>query len=601
MATNMPRLTFFCPRHQELCYAARGDMQIVCEQGPHALSENALGDRWEFCCACQSFVPRAEHEAARDKCLVCDRRVTLRYLCDSCDTLSFETSDQPKEKLFTVTSAGMPQPACPCCLTLPQSKVHEHRCDALKTTVYTARVKCPCCGDATASLRRIANPTSYIFPPTFNKPVAEYLANLNPGTVRGGTILAHPNVLTANPDGQFWLLKYRDEHFIALPGVTHLDSARDYAGFRPFFDCDQWGVGELVVHSPAVAAFDPATSEYILTQKGRLEVCAKGQSPSPPVTDPLPTPPPQPPLTPPGGLGLSGFGLTGTAAGPGQGVKVKPPLIAAVSIAALIIGGLAFYFLFTSQKREIISKLKQGQLVTPQGGSAYDLFLKGGLSESSVVEIRGVAVPLLTDRGNQAIRQLVSDGYNPTSAELGETARVYEWLERLDPQPQHQARKHYFQGRQAYESKDYDGAENEFRQAMRLDSAWALPVNTLARVFMRRKDFVGAQNCYQKAIELEPQWMFPRINLCVLSVENTKNFGLAEEACRGVLQLDQNKSAGHYFLGRALEAQGYTCPTLAAYQNALSTAGSTTNPGFDVSRLQKRVERLAQNLNCETH
>ena len=591
MATQ--RLRFFCLRHQEVSYAGRDEAQIVCEQGPHTLSENLLGDRWEFCCSCQSFSPRAEHEPAHDKCLVCERHVTFRYLCDSCETLSLETQDQPKEKLFTVTSAGQPQPACPCCLTLPGSKVHKHHCDALKTTVYTARTMCPCCGDSTASLRLIAKPTNYIFPPTFRKPVADYLAHLNADAIQCDTIPAHPNVLTVNAGGQFWLLKYRDDHFIALPGATRIDSARDYAGFQPFFDCEPQGAGELIIQAPAVTAFDPATREYILTQRGRLEVRTAPTKEQPSAMPILHAPPQQPQFPLPPSLPDST-----TLSASGQRSKLKPPLIAVIGVAALLVFGLAFYFFFTSQKREIISKLRQGQLFTPQGSSAYDLFLKGGLSEGDVADIRGVAVPILSERGDQVIRQLVSDGYTPTPAELSDTARVYEWLDKLNPQDRHKARKHYFQGRQAYEGKDYNGAENEFRQAMRLDSAWALPVNTLARVFMRRKDYLGAQNCYQKAIELEPNWMFPRINLCVLSAENTRNYYLAEEACRGVLQLDSNKASGHYFLGRALEEQGRGCEAVSAYQQALSLAANTTDPGFNVERLNKRLGQLAARWSC---
>jgi tetratricopeptide (TPR) repeat protein len=119
-----------------------------------------------------------------------------------------------------------------------------------------------------------------------------------------------------------------------------------------------------------------------------------------------------------------------------------------------------------------------------------------------------------------------------------------------------------------------------------------LPVNTLARVFMRRKDFYGAQTCYLKAIELDPNWMFPRINLCVLAVENLKNWSLGEQTCRGLLQLDQNKTAGYYFLGRSLEEQGSKCDALRQFRIAIEKASSTTNPGFNVDNLRRRLPKL---------
>ena len=597
---NQSRMTFFCLRHQELCYAARGESQVVCEQGPHALSTAWLRDRWEFCGDCQSFASRAEHEAARDKCPVCDRRATRRFLCDRCETLSFDTQDQPVNKQFAIAASGMPQPACPCCLAVPQTKVHAHHCDALRASVYTARVKCPACGNATASLRRTASPTSYLFPPTFAKPVSEYLQRLQADSVRGGTIPAHPDVLTANASGQFWLLPYRDDHFIALPGAAQFGSPRDYAGFQPFFDCEPQGAGEVVIHAPAVTAFDPATHEYVLTQKGRLEVRAVAPV-SPPLSPPAsPLQPPALPASPKfaGSLGLSKAPPDAPVHLVAQPLAAKPLLLAAIGGAALLVFALVVYFLWPSPQREIIAKLKQGQLVTPPGGSAYDVFKKGGLSGSGLDDVRAAALPLLSERGNQVIKQLVDDGYNPSTSELGDASRVYEWLDQLSPQNAYKARQHYFQGRQAYESKDYNGAENEFRQAMRLDAGWALPVNTLARVFLRRKDFVGAQNCYQRAIELDPKWVFPRINLCVLSVDNTRNYTLAEDACRGVLQLDPSKAAGHYFLGRTLEERGGRCNALQEYRQALGLAANSTNPGFNVERLKKREEQLSRQWFC---
>jgi hypothetical protein len=110
---NNSRLTFFCLRHQELCYAMRGSSGVVCEQGSHVISENFIADRWEYCCSCRSFVPRAEHEAAREKCFVCDRQITVRHLCDGCGCLSCETVEPPKGERFVITAAGAIQPTCP--------------------------------------------------------------------------------------------------------------------------------------------------------------------------------------------------------------------------------------------------------------------------------------------------------------------------------------------------------------------------------------------------------------------------------------------------------------------------------------------------------
>ena len=86
--------------------------------------------------------------------------------------------------------------------------------------------------------------------------------------------------------------------------------------------------------------------------------------------------------------------------------------------------------------------------------------------------------------------------------------------------------------------------------------------------------------------------MAPRSNLCVLAAENLKNPYLGEQACRNVLQLDQNKASGYYFLGRALEGQQRKCDALAAYQRAIEKASGATNPGFNVDSLNRALPKL---------
>ncbi|MBS1807710.1 MAG: tetratricopeptide repeat protein [Acidobacteria bacterium] len=586
MMTAPPRLSFFCPRHQETANATRVDMQVWCEQ-EHLLSDNLLNDRWEYCCSCQCFVPRQEHAPAHEKCLSCDRQITRRYLCNSCECLSFATALPPKGTLFSILASGQPQPACPCCLTQPDTKVHEHLCEALNATIYTAREKCSCCGEVTAHWKPTPKTTSFIFPASYRRPVAEYLKHLNADAIKVETIPTYPNVLSANADGRFWLFGFKDGYYTILPAQGQFAQSSDYKMIRDLFECERPAQGEVVIVAPAVAEPDPATQQFVLTQKGRLEVL-----PPPPDTktnqDVVVAVPPKDNLVAPPDTRIDSKPV----------VKLSPPLVGGIAAVGLVVLLVGLWFFLPSPKREILAKLKQGQLVAPPGNNAYDVFQKSNLSEGDLQELRQTAVPILTARGQQVIRQLIEDAYNPSVAELGDTARVYEWLDKLDPQNTWKARQQYFQGRQAYEGKNYAGASNGFQQAMKLDPSWALPVNTLARVFMRNKDYGSAQNCYQKAIELEPQWMFPRINLCVLAVEHLKNYGLAEEVCRGVLTLDANKASGHYFLGRALQERGLLCDALSEYRSAQEKAANLADPGFNLGQLNKRVEQLSARIYC---
>ena len=268
--------------------------------------------------------------------------------------------------------------------------------------------------------------------------------------------------------------------------------------------------------------------------------------------------------------------------------------LALIALVLLLIGVPGTLYFTSSTKRRIINKAKQGQLVTPSGESAYDLFTKGKLSEKDLADIRQEVTPILESRGNEVIRQITNDGYNPPADEVSETAKLYSWLNQLVPNNAHEAREHYFQGRVAYERTDWKRAENEFQQAIKLEPTWALPLNTLARLFMRRKDYATARAFYERAIQLDQHWIFPRMNLCVLANENLKDYSLGERACRDVLQLDPNKAAAYYYLGRALEGQGKRCGAYEQYRLASEKAASTTNPGFNVSRLNTVISQLAR-------
>jgi hypothetical protein len=67
MTTNLQKLTFFCLRHQETCSAPRSATEVLCDQGPHVISENYLQQKWDYCCSCQSFFARNDGEIAKDR------------------------------------------------------------------------------------------------------------------------------------------------------------------------------------------------------------------------------------------------------------------------------------------------------------------------------------------------------------------------------------------------------------------------------------------------------------------------------------------------------------------------------------------------------
>jgi len=597
MSEPLQRLKFFCLTHQESCTTQRATPLPMCDQGPHSLTENFLRDKWEYCCACESFFARDDHQPAKSKCPSCERTILARYLCDTCDTLSFETDFPPPLRGFAFSATGLPYPACPCCLARLQAPTVEHQCTTgLRAPYRTPRQRCPFCGEPTAKAALPAEvaPTrplteelpaalpasdarAAVFPGAFEKPLSEYLNMLNGKAIKAKTVFTHPNALIESDDGQFWLTKYRDDDsFIVFPGVPQLSSAADFAPFQTAFDCGSPAAGQLVISAPAVAYLNPTSRIWTITQKGNLKVLT--QPPPPPVSQPEPQSARTSPVTAP---------IPASPAGN------KTLIFVGAGVLAVALIGVLIYVFFGSAKSQIISKVKQGQIVTPAGSSAYDLFMTSNLSDGDRAEVGKEIAPLLEAKGNEIIRQLVSDGYTPSASDSDGTAKIFDWLDRLSPQNLYKARKHYFLGRAAFDRKDFSSAENDIRRATGLDPNWALAANHMGRVYFQRKDYTTTQGWYQRAIDLDPNWMVPRINLCVLAVENLKNSYLGEQACRNVLQIDQNKASGYYFLGRALEGQQRKCDALRAYRLAVEKASGASTPGFNVDKLSQALPKLA--------
>jgi hypothetical protein len=616
MTTNLQKLTLFCARHQETFTMSRTSFEVVCDQGPHVLSENYLQQKWEYCCSCQSFFVRNDADPAKEKCLVCDREITARYLCNSCDALAFETENPPLKREFTLSQNGLPVPVCPCCLKSPVAKAFKHSCACLKTTFTTSRSACPFCEEELAAPR----PFSHTFSPTFRRPVAYYLDHFNGKAFRAGYSESQQNALAAQPDGRFWLTMFQDESsYMVFPSVAQADSQQIFHPLQKLFDCDYPGAGELWIVAPAVALYDTASGEYTIAQKGRLEIQAFATSPLAPVSvvagnsQPLTMPPPlAPPVIPPP-LDPNSLPERPTEAeAPGQALaslttesKPRLPYVLLLSGAGLVALILVIALIVSSAsttKSQIIAKVKQGQMVSPVGDSAYDIFLRSSLSDSDKDEIRNTAAPVLENYGNTVLSRIVKDSYEPSGVELGDLIRVYTWLDTLAPKNFYKARKQYFQGWQYYQSKDYKNAGNEFTQAMNLDSSWALPVNKLAQVSLRYRDYDSAMNWYQKASERDPKWLFPYLNLGMLALgdeSKVKNYPLAESTARKALTVDPNKASAYYILGRALEGQNRNCEALDAYRSAIQNAANTPSPGFNASNVNKTIDQLTRRVPCD--
>jgi formylglycine-generating enzyme required for sulfatase activity len=124
---------------------------VVCARGRHVLgdapNDTAGSSLWEYCCECQTFwvLKTGTSEAA---CPVCDRAAGKRYLCDTCQTLTIESTTPASVKEVILSALGTPQPACPGCNQSQGKVVVTHDCATYGAKFVSARATCPFCKSA---------------------------------------------------------------------------------------------------------------------------------------------------------------------------------------------------------------------------------------------------------------------------------------------------------------------------------------------------------------------------------------------------------------------------------------------------------------------
>jgi serine/threonine protein kinase len=277
--------------------------------------------------------------------------------------------------------------------------------------------------------------------------------------------------------------------------------------------------------------------------------------------------------------------------------RYRTAIIAGGAVAAVALL-LIVYLVFFSAKRSILSEVRRGNLVKPEGSSAYDTYLKNKNSFSAAdrSEIEREAAPALEQRGNEIMTRLKQEA-NESEAEWAESTRLYEWLNDLRAQPAYQSRQFFSQARLAFLKKDYGRSIADYQRAIQLDASWALPFNGLGRSYVQMKDKATGSNYYRRATEIEPNWIYPWLNLSGVSLELNDPY-TGETAARQALSLDASKASAHHLLGQSLEKQGRGCEAVQAYQAALNNAYNAPSPPFNVDALRTRTERLQRQYFC---
>ena len=213
--------------------------------------------------------------------------------------------------------------------------------------------------------------------------------------------------------------------------------------------------------------------------------------------------------------------------------------------------------------------LAEGHLLTPESGSAYQLYqqLKDRPSMQAYIGLmrRNLAAQL-QDEAQIAINDYLSADPRELRKRWGFDNRYEKFPLYLDKSaellgPDHfmfqrlKSREHYFNGlnlRLAGERLGTDSllirAQNEQQKAVELDPTAVFAYNEMGHLALTLNQDQSSINHLNKAIALSPTWVLPWSNLC-FSYFKLRDFTQAERCGLKALELDSNFVMANYNLG----------------------------------------------------
>ena len=271
--------------------------------------------------------------------------------------------------------------------------------------------------------------------------------------------------------------------------------------------------------------------------------------------------------------------------------------LAGAVIAAGLLSGFA-WFIFWSPEARLFRAAEKGDLVTPEGSSAYDYYKQiksRGLKDSTRIKLRNQVFPKLLSTGD-AVFQKRSEGTSMKRAEFKQLANLYEFAADVAPnEPKALSRRNYTQGTLALLDGNLPAALQSFKRSLDYDSNWAPAFNDLGKVYVRLNDYYHAEESYQRAIQVQPNWVFPQLNLAGIYLVR-KDWQRAEQAYTRATELDRTLATTWYFLGQTYEGQARFSDAIDAYEHAIQLAATRPSSAFHVDAVQNRVLKLQRKM-----
>jgi tetratricopeptide (TPR) repeat protein len=640
--SNSPRLIrVYCPVHK-VGFTAAG-ATIECSSQKHTLARSFPHDSfWEYCCDCQHYWPldAARGNTASGECPACERQIVRRFICQDCQVISVESDDPGRRKLFSISPQGLPDPACPGCLSRSSSSGLDHDCSDFGALFVTQRPACPFCDDALE------------MPPNFPCSVADYVEKLRVPT----TVLqfeAASNLLTQSASGHYILIeKVRGYALpIVIPKATKLSSKQDYYNtYYELFNCDNPAPGEVVVLSPAIV--EKTEGGWQLREAGLIDI-----KPDPSAQPAASTARVQVPCVLCGVLGEAGRAFCKNCGGPMLGQQmadavVTPPQASAYATEApahnsdialhrfeedlshqnvvsasgsasalrgkgILVGVVAVGFVAVVIAIGVISKsgvlpggelsvekkldraISAGNLFNPSNENAHDLYYElksSGANDEVLRGYREKLTPTLTPRGYQLTAKLMQIGYDePHFTEWLEAAKRLDWAQELNPGNSFiAARAAYCRGRAAYLQKEHDDAIKWWTSAADLDKSWVLPVNGLGMVYTAKKNWGTARSYFFQAVQRDANWPFPEENIGNTYLF-TKDYATAKEFYRKAIAKAPNWAKPHIHLADIAFLERDYATAVSEFEAALSE-NAIGLKDLEPANAQKRLAKARQKL-----
>lgn len=278
----------------------------------------------------------------------------------------------------------------------------------------------------------------------------------------------------------------------------------------------------------------------------------------------------------------------------------KPILLVAVPLVLLaaIVGVYLAFFSF-SARQAVLDEIRKGNLVKPEGNSAYDLYSKHkhkDLTAKDKEDITTEVAPKIEKRGEEIFNGLKQD-QTESEDQWTEAGRLYSWLNELRPNKSTEAKVNFSEASLAFARKDFNAALTGYQRAAQLQPNWALTLNRLGRVYLNLKDKGSAREYYRQATVAEPSWLSPWINFGAICLDMNDPYS-AEPALRQAIVIDPQKASAHNLLGQALEKQERLCDALGEYSIALDLATKNPTNTVNSDMVRRRVAALNARYVC---